>query len=308
MFGRTTDGSSDNEAVKIANAFKPFWKKWTDEWGRSCVRTKKMTVTTAPSNGRIGVKDAFSDTEVFVKYNPDLYAATVGSVVWCKWMFGNMQTLVADSYVDPSQIPAYLPRDGGKLTGNVTIQKSSGGSGFYVERTDTGTSVSLHVGSGGTNHGLSSISGNKWIIYNDANGNTFLPEVPTVGGHTSPIGTILTANLSSDKSISTATGTAVVSLNLPVGTWVLTGRVRFSANANGFRQINITNTSGSNASNVRTVPVPDSVTQMSMTRIVSVESSATTYYLNAYQNSGSSLTLTAGSNGEINALVAVRIA
>ena len=99
MYNRTTDGSNDNEAVKIVNALKPFVKKWFDEWGRSCIRCKKMTVTTAPSNGVIGVTDAFSETEIFIPYMSNLSSASVGSVVWCKWTSNNMQTLYADSIV-----------------------------------------------------------------------------------------------------------------------------------------------------------------------------------------------------------------
>jgi hypothetical protein len=90
--------NSDNntEAVKIANALKPFAKKWFDEWGQSCVRSKKMTVSTPPNGSVIGVKDAFSDTEVFIKYMSSCSNADVGDTVWCKWMYDNMQTLYAD--------------------------------------------------------------------------------------------------------------------------------------------------------------------------------------------------------------------
>lgn len=90
--------NSDNntEAVKIANALKPFAKKWFDDWGQSCVRSKKMTVSTAPNGSVIGVTDAFSDTEVFIKYMPSCANARVGDTVWCKWMYDNMQTLYAD--------------------------------------------------------------------------------------------------------------------------------------------------------------------------------------------------------------------
>jgi hypothetical protein len=102
MFGRTTDGSSDNEAVKIANAFKPFWKKWTKEWGRNCVRSKKMTVSTAPSiiTGLIGVKDAFSDTECMIPFQNNVASAQVGDTVWVKWMQDNQQTMYADNMGD----------------------------------------------------------------------------------------------------------------------------------------------------------------------------------------------------------------
>ena len=102
MFGRTTDGSSDNEAVKIANAFKPFWKKWTKEWGRNCVRSKKMTVSTAPSiiTGLIGVKDAFSDTECMIPFQNNVASAQVGDTVWVNWMQDNQQTMYAENMGD----------------------------------------------------------------------------------------------------------------------------------------------------------------------------------------------------------------
>ncbi len=331
MFGKSRDGSDDNEAVKIVKSLKPFWKKWTEEWGRSCVREKKMTVTTAPSGGVIGVTDAFSSTEMFIKYKPDLSNATVGDVVWCKWMFGNMQTLYADSFVDPSDLPSYLPLTGGTLSGDVTVQKASGSVGFFAERTDTGVRVGLEVGTGGTNHGLYSHKDNRWMIYNDADGVTRLPSAtittvssttanlttanitnanltnaPTVAGHSSKVGTIKTANLSSNTTIATATNKAIVSISLEAGTWIIVARGRFSANATGYRHINISTTSADNGVHIQVPAVSGAVTQLSVTRIVSI-TSTTTFYMNAYQNSGSTLTMAAGSGGEINALTAIRI-
>lgn len=102
MFNRTTDGSNDNEAVKIVNTLKPFWKKWTKEWGRSCVRSKKMTVSTAPSveTGLIGVTDAFSDTECMIPFKVDVANASVGDTVWVRWMYDNQQTMYAESMGD----------------------------------------------------------------------------------------------------------------------------------------------------------------------------------------------------------------
>lgn len=99
MYRNTSDGSSDNEAVKIANAFKPFWKKWMKEWGRNCVRSKKMTVTTAPSilTGLIGVTDAFSDTECMIPFQMNVANAQVGDTVWVKWMYDNQQTMYAEN-------------------------------------------------------------------------------------------------------------------------------------------------------------------------------------------------------------------
>lgn len=97
------NNDNNTEAVKIANALKPFAKKWFDEWGKSCLRSKKMTVSTAPNGTVIGVKDAFSDTEIFIKYMAECSNAQVGDTVWCKWMYDNMQTLYADSMGDISE-------------------------------------------------------------------------------------------------------------------------------------------------------------------------------------------------------------
>lgn len=94
------NNDNNTEAVKIANALKPFAKKWFEEWGQSCLRSKKMTVSTAPNGAVIGVKDAFADAEVFVKYMAECANAKVGDTVWCKWMYDNMQTLYADSMGD----------------------------------------------------------------------------------------------------------------------------------------------------------------------------------------------------------------
>lgn len=128
MLNRTTDGSNDNEAVKIVNALKPFWKKWTKEWGRSCVRSKKMTVSTAPSlsDGVIGVTDAFSDTECMIPFKMDVANAVVGDTVWVKWMYDNQQTMYADSMGD---VRAELTT----LSGSVSARTVSAGSSESIQ-------------------------------------------------------------------------------------------------------------------------------------------------------------------------------
>lgn len=92
---RNNNSDYNSEAVKIANALKPMFKTWFDEWARSCVRVKKMTVSTAPSNGIVGVKDAFSETELLIPCESACASATVGDTVWCEWYFDNMSTLHA---------------------------------------------------------------------------------------------------------------------------------------------------------------------------------------------------------------------
>lgn len=153
----------------------------------------------------------------------------------------------------------------------------------------------------------------KCIIYNDENGDTRIPatlrisDTLYINGHTSNVGAVLSSALSSDKSISSGSAINVTSLTLDAGTWIIVGRVRFSANADGYRRANILTVSDSPNAHIQIPAVDGAVTQIALSKIVS-PATTTTYYLNAYQNSGSTLTLGAGGDGEINAMTAVRIA
>ncbi len=191
---------------------------------------------------------------------------------------------------------------------NLTSRASSNvDTGVTAERTDKGTSIFFGVGSGGSNHGVYSNTDNKWLIYDDSTGKTRIPSDLYLLGHASPVGYVKpTANLSSQKNITSGTTLAVVSISLEAGTWIIIARARFSANATGYRRINISTTSADSGAHVQVPAVSGAVTQLALTRIVS-HSATTTYYLNAYQNSGSTLTMAAGSGGEINALTAIRI-
>ena len=128
-----------------------------------------------------------------------------------------------------------------------------------------------------------------------------------IDNHSSAIGTVKQAYASA-KSVATATNTNLTSLSLEAGTWVVTGGVRFPNNSTGYRRMNIATSSGSSWADVQITPVNGASTQLAYTVIVS-PTSTTTYYLNCWQNSGSSLSLAAGSgeNG-INFIRAVRIA
>ena len=168
MFGRSTDGSSDNEAVKITNSLKPFIKKWFGEWGKSCVRSKKMTVTTAPnaSTGLIGVTDAFSENEVFVKYMPNCASANVGDTVWCKWMYDNMQTLYADNMgslnvIDNRTCSASLPS-----AGWYRVMRFKSTVEAY-RRGATGTEVVFHITRRRTNAGEETHEIKMLCVYDD---------------------------------------------------------------------------------------------------------------------------------------------
>lgn len=119
--------------------------------------------------------------------------------------------------------------------------------------------------------------------------------------------TVIVSNLASALTINSSTWTNVVGITLPAGTWLITARARFSANVSGYRCANITKTSGGSGIQILLPPASGNATQFAFEKIVS-HTSTTNYYLNAYQTSGSQLTMAAGSDGEINALVAVKIA
>ena len=94
-----------------------------------------------------------------------------------------------------------------------------------------------------------------------------------------------------------STVTNLESITLEQGMYVLQGVASFGTNANGYRQIGFgTNASSSNADRYLITKVganPNDTTVVSLTSPLEI-TSQTTYYLNCYQNSGSSLTVTGG--------------
>lgn len=249
---------------------------------------------------RVTVTDALGNTATYVVLVASVVGFSFGLNGECARFGGPVQ--YADKFENDFE---YLGH------GNATIQKADGTTGFYAERTDTGTKMLVGI-SGGDAHGIYSHTNGNWLIYFDSTGKARIPttlylsEAPMLLGHSGALGDIKTANLSSDLTIATATNKAVVSIQLYAGTWIIVARARFSANATGYRKINITSTSASSDCHMQVPAVSGAVTQLALTRIVS-PTTTTTYYLNAYQNSGSSLTMSAGGYGEINALTAIRI-
>lgn len=77
-----------------------------------------------------------------------------------------------------SHTHSYLPLSGGTLTGAVTNTYSNisfiashgtadSSAGFMATRTDTGASISLMVGSNGTNRGVYDSTNSAWVLYTD---------------------------------------------------------------------------------------------------------------------------------------------
>lgn len=97
----------------------------------------------------------------------------------------------------------------------------------------------------------------------------------------------------SNKTLASATWTAVANVSLSAGTYLLIGVARFDINANGLRLIRFSETENSNngsryATSTSTRAVSGSYTFVKDVMQYKVDST-TTVYLNAYQDSGSNL-------------------
>lgn len=95
--------SNTDEAMKIWNALKPMVNRQIEEKTRSCVRAKKMTVTTAPNGSVIGVAEPYGE-EILIPYLSTLSGAAVGDAVWVWYYFNNASTMIAMS-MGNGQIP-----------------------------------------------------------------------------------------------------------------------------------------------------------------------------------------------------------
>ena len=183
-------------------------------------------------------------------------------------------------------------------------------TGYYC-KIDQGA-INFYYGTGGSvNGGYIDHTGGRMTIRGTAGiymiGNANVSGGITANGHSSAIGTVKDAYLSSSKSVSSETGTALCDVSLEAGTWVVTCGVRFPANATGVRRANLTTTSGDTDIHIQLSASSSNAMQLAFTRIVS-PTSTTTYYLNAWHNVSSSLTLPSGSSGAVNYIRAVRIA
>jgi len=160
-----------------------------------------------------------------------------------------------------------------------------------------------------TENGISTFMNGEGIIFEDEGHNEqvvfdYMNNDYTFAGpvyqnyHSGPYGFIgarKTASLSSEKTIKTATGTMVCSISLEAGTWLVLCNNRWSSNSSGIRRCNFSTTSGSTDMNYQ-IGACAGVCQIRWPTVVA-PTSTTTYYLNAYQNSGSSLTLPTTGNG-----------
>ena len=86
--------SDTDEALKIWNALKPMVDRQIEAKTRSCVRAKKMTVTTAPDEDVIGVTEPYGE-EIFIPYSSEISNAQAGDAVWVWYFCNNASTMIA---------------------------------------------------------------------------------------------------------------------------------------------------------------------------------------------------------------------
>lgn len=86
--------ADSNEALKIWDALKPMIDKEIEAKTRSCIRAKKMLVTTAPNGTVIGVAEPYGE-EVLIPYSSSLGNAKVDDAVWVWFYFNNASTMIA---------------------------------------------------------------------------------------------------------------------------------------------------------------------------------------------------------------------
>ena len=87
------------EALKIWQALKPMIDSEIKQQTSSCVRSKKMKVTSPPNGVTIGVAEPYGETHN-IPYSSALNNANVGESVWVWWFFGNASTMIALAYGD----------------------------------------------------------------------------------------------------------------------------------------------------------------------------------------------------------------
>lgn len=117
---------------------------------------------------------------------------------------------------------------------------------------------------------------------------TIMSSIPELNSKTDGLGNFYINTPSTDVSLPTGEAIAVCQLTLPKGIYMLTGNVRFSANANGYRSANFNNNKGNTNLQIKQMAASQSFTQLNLAFVYEAAEERTVY-LNAYQNSGTSL-------------------
>lgn len=89
-----------NEALAIWAALRPMIDREITEKTRSCVRARKMTVTTAVNSGKIGVAEAYGATIQLPYLSTLSPLPAVGDSVWVRYYMDDLSTAVIVSKGD----------------------------------------------------------------------------------------------------------------------------------------------------------------------------------------------------------------
>ena len=100
------------EAQKIWNALRVMVDAEIGKRTASCVRSRKMTVMSAPNGSTIGVAEPFGQT-VNIPYSSALANVKVGDTVWVDWKFDNASTMVAMATGEGQIVPDYFDVNNG---------------------------------------------------------------------------------------------------------------------------------------------------------------------------------------------------
>lgn len=188
-----------------------------------------------------------------------------------------------------------VTRDGGSLTGNLEVV-ATGASVRRLTATNSAASVSTYVAASG-NHGVYSQTLAKWLLYANTDGNVYVNglNLSSADAARTALGVNGTVTVKSASSVSVASSTYVAITNsgsLSAGTYVVRYFIEYPTNATG-RRITIVGTSSASSSAFNYMVDSRNAVSGGATRAngfgVFTITSATTLYLNAWQNSGSAL-------------------
>lgn len=87
-----------------------------------------------------------------------------------------LKTINSESLVGNSDIRV-VKTAGDTMTGNLNINRTSGDTGMFAERTDKGVKIFCGVGDGGSNHGVYSYLPNnthRWLLYGNTSGDIYV--------------------------------------------------------------------------------------------------------------------------------------
>ena len=122
------------------------------------------------------------------------------------------------------------------------------------------------------------------------------------------IGTVVTTYMPNTLSANDKTWYTICEAELSAGVWIITCYLRWSGNVTGTRVGHIASVDTGSYWNYSVAPNSNDTCQIEFTSIKTLTED-TTFYLRAYQNSGSTLTMGAGSStdGTVNGFRAVKI-